>query len=205
LCLKGRRGDTAREVSRGHSSREAKGRRNGRAEGTWILEWDRLRCSRERGSRRGLRGEAASSCRSEKPTLATLPLEAQALRRENSRVVTSTVPTARCGPACRVVWEGRDGGYHRPLSRFDKNPAKAQNPASAHPGGAGKPTSSVRHEHYHRPSMIPPGPRRARRTPGVLFYCPVSPCRSGVSRDSSLRRNTYRGLRRSYKQLRITP
>jgi hypothetical protein len=27
---------------------------------------------------------------------------------EITRTVTSTVPTARCGPACRVVWEGTD-------------------------------------------------------------------------------------------------
>ncbi len=25
-----------------------------------------------------------------------------------SRALTSTTPTARCGPACRVVWEGTD-------------------------------------------------------------------------------------------------
>ena len=29
--------------------------------------------------------------------------------------MTSTSRTARCGPACRVVWEGRDGCYHRLL------------------------------------------------------------------------------------------
>ena len=24
----------------------------------------------------------------------------------NTNLMTSTIPTARCGPACRVVWEG---------------------------------------------------------------------------------------------------
>ena len=28
--------------------------------------------------------------------------------REATRATTSTTPTARCGPACRVVWEGSD-------------------------------------------------------------------------------------------------
>jgi hypothetical protein len=27
---------------------------------------------------------------------------------EATRATTSTIPTARCGPACRVVWEGTD-------------------------------------------------------------------------------------------------
>ena len=27
---------------------------------------------------------------------------------EVTRAATSTTPTARCGPACRVVWEGPD-------------------------------------------------------------------------------------------------
>jgi hypothetical protein len=27
---------------------------------------------------------------------------------EVTRMATSTIPTARCGPACRVVWEGSD-------------------------------------------------------------------------------------------------
>ena len=27
---------------------------------------------------------------------------------EATHAATSTIPTARCGPACRVVWEGSD-------------------------------------------------------------------------------------------------
>jgi hypothetical protein len=38
-------------------------------------------------------------------------------RRDNTNAPTSTVSTARCGPACRVVWEG-SGHHDRPLSRF---------------------------------------------------------------------------------------
>jgi hypothetical protein len=38
-------------------------------------------------------------------------------RRDNTNAPTSTVSTARCGPACRVVWEG-SGHYDRPLSRL---------------------------------------------------------------------------------------
>ncbi len=34
--------------------------------------------------------------------------QAQAVRRGTQRASTSTIPTARCGPACRVVWEGPD-------------------------------------------------------------------------------------------------
>jgi hypothetical protein len=38
-------------------------------------------------------------------------------RRDNTNAPTSTVSTARCGPACRVVWEG-SGHHDRPLSRL---------------------------------------------------------------------------------------
>ena len=34
--------------------------------------------------------------------------QARAVRRGTQRASTSTIPTARCGPACRVVWEGSD-------------------------------------------------------------------------------------------------
>ena len=34
--------------------------------------------------------------------------QAQAVRRGTQCASTSTIPTARCGPACRVVWEGSD-------------------------------------------------------------------------------------------------
>ena len=39
--------------------------------------------------------------------------QTQAVRRGNSNASTSTIPTARCGPASRVVWEGAT-----PLSRL---------------------------------------------------------------------------------------
>jgi hypothetical protein len=42
-------------------------------------------------------------------------------RRDNTNAPTSTVSTARCGPACRVVWEG-SGHHDRPLSRFMASP-----------------------------------------------------------------------------------
>ena len=32
--------------------------------------------------------------------------------------MTSTLRTARCGPACRVVWQGSRGNTSRPLCRF---------------------------------------------------------------------------------------
>jgi RNA-directed DNA polymerase len=35
-----------------------------------------------------------------------------------ARSVTSTLRTARCGPACRVVWQGTGGDYPPPLCRF---------------------------------------------------------------------------------------
>jgi hypothetical protein len=34
--------------------------------------------------------------------------QARAVRRGTQRASTSTIPTAWCGPACRVVWEGPD-------------------------------------------------------------------------------------------------
>ena len=32
--------------------------------------------------------------------------QTQEVRRVTQNALTSTIPTARCGPACRVVWEG---------------------------------------------------------------------------------------------------
>ena len=41
----------------------------------------------------------------------------------NTSLMTSTASTARCGPACRVVWEGRGQIFDRLLSRFCCNHA----------------------------------------------------------------------------------
>ena len=34
---------------------------------------------------------------------------------EATRAATSTIPTARCGPACRVVWKGTDQRWSAPI------------------------------------------------------------------------------------------
>ena len=34
---------------------------------------------------------------------------------ESTRAATSTIPTARCGPACRVVWEGSGQQWSAPI------------------------------------------------------------------------------------------
>ena len=106
--LKGRRGDTERGVSSGHSSclYGAKGQRNRRRR-PWTLG-DGL-------SQMFALAKLAAMVNRVKP---------EALRQRETRpggpktsnfrwraVIhccdpTSTIPTARCGPACRVVWEG---------------------------------------------------------------------------------------------------
>ena len=70
------------------------------------------------------RGEAASKAMSDEAEPArhaqtsrgAEDLLLQALARENI-LLTSTSRTARCGPACRVVWEGTDR-QRSPLSRL---------------------------------------------------------------------------------------
>ena len=42
--------------------------------------------------------------------------------RRTPALITSTIRTARCGPACRVVWEGIGQESWPPLSRFHRGP-----------------------------------------------------------------------------------
>jgi hypothetical protein len=109
--LKGRRGNTAREVSKGRSSCRygAKGRRSGRGSplviGTGLSQMfapaklaaivDRVKPERPR----------------QREISFAEPDAGDLGRRVGSDTnpATSTIPTARCGPACRVVWEGSAG------------------------------------------------------------------------------------------------
>ena len=73
----------------------------------------------------GGEGEARAGAGSEKPMRAD---RAQAASGGASgftqRASTSTIPTARCGPACRVVWEGLGQRSDRPYP--DVRPAWAR-------------------------------------------------------------------------------
>jgi hypothetical protein len=106
--LKGRRGNTEREVSRGHSSCQqgAKGRRSRRGSALIIDNGlsqmfaqakladtvDRVKPDRPR-QRETRVAESTSRDLGHRVGSNTSPM-------------TSTASTARCGPACRVVWEG---------------------------------------------------------------------------------------------------
>jgi len=106
--LKGRRGDTERGVSSGHSSclYGAKGQRN-RRRGPWILGDGR--------SQMFALAKLADTVNRVKPE-ALRQRETKSGGFETSHFrrcagihscdPTSTISTARCGPACRVVWEG---------------------------------------------------------------------------------------------------
>ena len=106
--LKGRRMKPEREVSRGRSSYlfGAKGRRSGRCN---------HRVIRSEGSQMFLCearhisdvGEALRWSGSETINFAELEMVKPGVFRRVCLSTTSTIPTARCGPACRVVWEGR--------------------------------------------------------------------------------------------------
>ena len=108
LCLKGRRCEPEREVSRGHSSCQhgAKGRRDRRGS-PLVLGFGR--------SQMYTVVKLASMAGRVKPEgcwqreTKSGGSEISNLRRCTgicSSALTSTIPTARCGPACRVVWEG---------------------------------------------------------------------------------------------------
>jgi len=109
LCLKGRRGDTEREVSRGHSSRRygAKGRRSRR--GSALVIDDGL----SQMFAQAKLADLVNRVKPEKPRQRGTGFAEPASRDLGHRVgcntspVTSTTSTARCGPACQVVWEGR--------------------------------------------------------------------------------------------------
>jgi hypothetical protein len=106
--LKGRRGNTERGVSSGHSSclYGAKGQRN------------RRRCPLILGdglSQMFAPAKLADTVNRVKPeTLRQRETKSGGSETSNFRrcagihscIPTSTIPTARCGPACRVVWEG---------------------------------------------------------------------------------------------------
>ena len=106
--LKGRRGNTEREVSRGHSSRRygAKGQRNRRRRpvilGNGLSQMFAI-------------AKLADTVNRVKPeALWQRETKSGGLPISNFRrcagiyscTLTSTISTARCGPACRVVWEG---------------------------------------------------------------------------------------------------
>ena len=76
------------------------------------------RCRRAEGTGAGIRqGEAGSLHDSEELNRpGWKPMKAGVVR--GFGTATSTVPTARCGPARRVVWEGTRQLDWRPLSRL---------------------------------------------------------------------------------------
>jgi len=119
LCLKGRRWKPAREVSRGHSSRKVKGRRN-RRRSPLVIETGL--------SQMFAIAKLVDIVDVVKPLMLRQreTIFAEPIVRDfrcwggiNTTLVTSTIPTARCGPACRVVWEGLGQIIWPPLSRFD--------------------------------------------------------------------------------------
>jgi len=106
--LKGRRGNTEREVSRGRSSSAGKERR---AEGVGeearrLSTKDCLRCSQAKLADTTNRVKPDESRQRE--TNVAEPASRNLGHRvgRNTSPMTSTTSTARCGPACRVVWEG---------------------------------------------------------------------------------------------------
>jgi hypothetical protein len=105
---KGDGDDPAREVSRGRSSRETKGRRNGRG-GPLVLGFglSQMFASAKLANQPGwVKPEWFWQRETESGGSATRHPRRRA--GTHSCALTSTVPTARCGPACRVVWEGSD-------------------------------------------------------------------------------------------------
>ena len=113
LCLKGRRSDPEREVSRGHSSyrQGVKGRRN-RRERSLILWIGRSQMFARRSSpkgRGGLKPNQALAVRKQSGQVENT--QTQAVRLGSSNASTSTISTVRCGPVCRVVREGMGNPY----------------------------------------------------------------------------------------------
>jgi hypothetical protein len=118
--LKGRRGDTEREVSRGHSSRTY-GEGPKEQEGVSSGSRDRIAsdvCVSE-ARRSSCPGEARTDAAARNRYRRIGDRQPREARRDNTNAPTSTVSTARCGPACRVVWEG-SGHHDRPLSRLKR-------------------------------------------------------------------------------------
>ena len=109
LCLKGRRGDTEREVSRGHSSCQhgAKGQRRRRGS-TLVIDNGQSQMFAQ-----AKLADQVNRVKPEGPRQRGTRVAEPASRNLGHRVgcninpMTSTTSTARCGPACRVVWEGR--------------------------------------------------------------------------------------------------
>ena len=106
--LKGRRGDTERGVISGHSRclYGAKGQRNRRAGpsilgmgGTQMFALAKLVRKPGRVKPTSVLAARNHSGRIENK-------QARVVRRALRDALTSTIPTARCGPACRVGWEG---------------------------------------------------------------------------------------------------
>ena len=108
LCLKGRRREAEREVSRGHSSCRygAKGRRSRRG-GALIIDNGMSQMFAQ-----AKLADLVSRVKPDEPRQRETDVAESTSRNLGHRVecntnpMTSTIPTARCGPACRVVWEG---------------------------------------------------------------------------------------------------
>ena len=108
LCLKGRRREAEREVSRGHSSCRygAKGRRSRRGSALIIDNGMSQMFAQAKLA------DLVNRVKPDEPRQRGTDVAESALRNLGHRVgcntnpMTSTTPTARCGPACRVVWEG---------------------------------------------------------------------------------------------------
>jgi hypothetical protein len=107
--LKGRRGDTEREVSRGRSScrQGAKGRRSRRGSAAVIDKGLSQMFAQAKLADTTNRVKLDESRQRE--TNVAEPVSRNLGHRvgRNTSPMTSTTSTARCGPACRVVWEGR--------------------------------------------------------------------------------------------------
>ena len=108
LWSKGRRGDTERGVSRGRSScrHGAKGRRNRR--GSSLVFGFGLSQMFALAKLANQPGWVKPEWSWQREIESGGPEISHPRRRAgiHSGTPTSTVPTARCGPACRVVWEG---------------------------------------------------------------------------------------------------
>ena len=108
LWLKGRRGNVEREVSRGHSSCQhgAKGRRSRRGSAL-IIDNGMSQMFAE-----AKLADQADRVKPDRPRQRETRVAESTLRNlghrvgSNTSLMTSTTSTARCGPACRVVWEG---------------------------------------------------------------------------------------------------
>ena len=107
LCLKGRPCERGREVSRGRSSRgdPTKGRRSGRSSPAALVSWTDSDVHEGEARHDACEGEARVGVAASNQLRRVDSKRYQAACAA-TRTATSTIPTARCGPACRVVWEG---------------------------------------------------------------------------------------------------